>query len=112
MLYNNNGVSKVSKSFQCFTKLTFQLVDQSVVYDPQKPDKAPIGSEVLPSDDDPNYKYIVKKRVMVGGENLVDAQPGFDPQTNEPIVTFRFDGIGAKKFGRVTQQNVGGVCIK
>ena len=88
-------------------KLTFQLVDQSVVYDPQKPDKAPIGSEVLPSDDDPNYKYIVKKRVMVGGENLVDAQPGFDPQTNEPIVTFRFDGIGAKKFGRVTQQNVG-----
>jgi protein-export membrane protein SecD len=46
-------------------KLTFQLVDQSVVYDPQKPDKAPIGSEVLPSDDDPHYKYIVKKRVMV-----------------------------------------------
>ena len=88
-------------------KLTFQLVDQSVVYDPEKPDRAPIGSEVLPSDDNPDYKYIVKKRVMVGGENLVDAQPGFDPQTNEPIVTFRFDGIGAKKFGRVTQQNVG-----
>ena len=88
-------------------KLTFQLVDQSVIYDPQKPDKAPIGSEVLPSDEDANYKYIVKKRVMVGGENLVDAQPGFDPQTNEPIVSFRFDGIGAKKFGRVTQQNIG-----
>ena len=44
---------------------------------------------------------------MVGGENLVDAQPGFDPQTNEPIVSFRFDRLGASKFGRVTQQNVG-----
>ena len=42
-------------------KLTFQLVDQSVVFDPEKPDRAPVGSEVLPSDDNPDYKYIVKK---------------------------------------------------
>ena len=35
---------------------------------------------------------------MVGGEKSVDAQPGFDPQTNEPIVSFRFDRIGATKF--------------
>ena len=44
---------------------------------------------------------------MVGGENLVDAQPGFDPQTNEPVVNFRFDRIGAKKFGKVTKANIG-----
>ena len=88
-------------------KLTFQLVDQTASYDPNKPNKAPIGSEVLPSDSIPDYSYIVKKRIMVGGENLVDAQPGFDPQTNEPIVSFRFDRVGAKKFGRVTKDNIG-----
>jgi protein-export membrane protein SecD len=44
---------------------------------------------------------------MVGGENLVDAQPGFDPLTNEPVVNFRFDRIGAKKFGKVTKANIG-----
>jgi preprotein translocase subunit SecD len=36
----------------------------------------------------------------------VDAQPAFDQRTNEPIVTFRFDSAGARRFGRVTQENV------
>lgn len=88
-------------------KLTFQLVDQTASYDPNYPKKVPIGSEILESDQSPELKYVVKKRIMVGGENLVDAQPGFDTQTNEPIVTFRFDRIGAKKFGKVTQGNIG-----
>ena len=43
----------------------------------------------------------------MSGENLVDAQPGFDQRTSEPIVTFRFDAAGAKRFARVTQENVG-----
>ena len=88
-------------------KLTFKLVDQKATYDPNNPTKIPVGSEVLPSDSNFDFKYIVKKKVMVGGENLVDAQPGFDPQTNEPIVNFRFDRIGAKKFGNVTKSNIG-----
>ncbi|MDC3111484.1 protein translocase subunit SecD [Pelagibacteraceae bacterium] len=88
-------------------KLTFKLVDQKASYDPSNPTKIPVGSELLPSDSDFNFKYIVKKKVMVGGENLVDAQPGFDPQTNEPVVNFRFDRIGAKKFGKVTKANIG-----
>ena len=88
-------------------KLTFKLVDQRSSYDPNNPTKAPVGSEILPSDSNSEFKYIVKKKVMVGGENLVDAQPGFDPQTNEPVVNFRFDRIGAKKFGKVTKANIG-----
>src|SRR5690606_29361474 len=36
-----------------------------------------------------------------------DAQPGFDSQTNQPIITFRFDQSGSRKFGRFTQANVG-----
>jgi protein-export membrane protein SecD len=88
-------------------KLTFKLVDQRTSYDPSNPKKAPVGSEVLSSDSNSEFKYIVKKKVMVGGENLVDAQAGFDPQTNEPIVNFRFDRLGAKKFGKVTKENIG-----
>ena len=44
---------------------------------------------------------------MVSGESLVDAQPGFDSNNGEPVVTFRFDAAGAKRFGKVTQDNVG-----
>ena len=44
---------------------------------------------------------------MVSGENLVDASIGFDQQTGAPEVNFRFDSIGAKKFGEVTRANVG-----
>ena len=50
---------------------------------------------------------MLNKQVLVSGENLVDAQPGFDQRTNEPIVTFRFDATGAKRFARATQENVG-----
>ena len=46
-------------------KLTFQLVDTSVNFDPFNPSKAPIGSEILASDADEEFKYIVKKRIMV-----------------------------------------------
>jgi preprotein translocase subunit SecD len=35
------------------------------------------------------------------------AQPGFDQRTNEPIVTFRFNAVGAREFGRVTGERVG-----
>ena len=45
--------------------------------------------------------------VMVSGERLVDASVGFDPQTGEPEVDFRFDSVGGRKFGDVTKANVG-----
>jgi preprotein translocase subunit SecD len=44
---------------------------------------------------------------MVSGEDLTDAQPGFDQRTNEPIVTFRFNTRGGRRFAQVTQENVG-----
>ncbi len=50
---------------------------------------------------------MLKSQVLVTGQNLVDAQPGFDQRTGEPVVTFRFDAAGAKRFAMVTQENVG-----
>ena len=43
----------------------------------------------------------------MSGEDLVDAQPGFDSRTNEPIISFRFNQSGARKFGSFTKDNVG-----
>ncbi len=49
----------------------------------------------------------VERRVMVNGEDLTDAQPGFDSRTQEPIVNFRFNIRGGQRFGEVTSANVG-----
>ncbi len=88
-------------------KMVFRLVDVSTSAQQALDSRPPAGSEILYSAETPRTPYLVRKRVMVSGENLVDAQPGFDQRTNEPIVTFRFDSSGAKRFGRVTQRNVG-----
>ena len=50
---------------------------------------------------------MVEKRILVSGGDLTDAQPGFDQRTSEPIVNFRFNTSGARKFAQVTQENVG-----
>ena len=49
----------------------------------------------------------VSKRVIMSGENLIDAQPNFNSQSNQPTVSFSLDRVGAQKFGRVTSDNVG-----
>ena len=59
------------------------------------------------STDDPPVPYLIENRVIVSGENLVDAQATFDQRTNEPIISFRFNNAGARKFGDITAENVG-----
>src|SRR5947208_4879691 len=92
-------------------KLTFQLVDQSVSVEDARRGRLPPGTEILPGEEGRGNRaggqgaYVVKKRVMVGGDTLVDAQATF--QNNEPVVSFKFDSIGGKKFGDATRENVG-----
>jgi len=50
---------------------------------------------------------LVKKAVVLTGDRLTDAQPGFDSQTNEPAVHLRLDGQGSRIFQEVTRENVG-----
>ena len=52
-------------------------------------------------------KLKVSKRIVMSGENLVDAQPSIQNQQNEPTVSFTLDRLGAQKFGRATTDNVG-----
>jgi protein-export membrane protein SecD len=56
----------------------------------------------------PNGTYIeVEKKTVLSGENLTDAQPGFDNQSNNSIVSFKLDRVGSNKFAVATKENVG-----
>jgi preprotein translocase subunit SecD len=63
--------------------------------------------DLLPSRDSGGQRVPVERRVIVEGGDLIDAQAGFDQQTNEPIVNFRFNIRGAQRFGQATTENVG-----
>tara|TARA_Y100000590_G_scaffold420689_1_gene523643 strand:- start:2142 stop:3731 length:1590 start_codon:yes stop_codon:yes gene_type:complete len=83
-------------------KLTFHLMDPISTID-----DVPRNSMVVYGRDDDQIPYVIERRSIIGGENLIDARPGFEPQTNQPIVDFRFDNQGARRFGKVTTDNVG-----
>jgi preprotein translocase subunit SecD len=86
-------------------KLDFRMVDQSMTPE-QAAEAHPPDSEILDGET-PGEKYLIEKRVLVSGADLTDAQPGFDQRTSEPIVSFRFNSSGARKFAEATQANVG-----
>ena len=50
---------------------------------------------------------MVSKRIIISGENLLDAQPKMDTQTNQTIVSFSLDRVGAKRFGKSTSTGIG-----
>jgi preprotein translocase subunit SecD len=86
-------------------KLDFRMVDQSMSAEQATATHPSADSEIL--DGEGGQKYLIDKRVLVSGADLVDAQPGFDQRSSEPIVSFRFNSSGARKFAEATQQNVG-----
>jgi preprotein translocase subunit SecD len=89
-------------------KLTFRMVDQTMSPEQAAEGRAPPESEVLPGyEKNDGAKYLIEKRVIVTGEDLTDAQPGFDQRTSEPIVSFKFNTNGARRFAQATQENVG-----
>jgi preprotein translocase subunit SecD len=88
-------------------KLDFRMVDVSMPAEQAAQGRVPPDDEILFSTTQPKTPYLVEKRILVSGGDLTDAQPGFDQRTNEPIVSFRFNTSGARKFAQVTQENVG-----
>lgn len=57
--------------------------------------------------DSEGNRYTVRNRIELDGDRLSDASAGFDPTTREPVVNFRFDRVGARLFGQITEANVG-----
>jgi protein-export membrane protein SecD len=68
-------------------------------------DNNEFGTEELISEN--GEKLNISKRIIMSGENLIDAQPSIQNQNNEPTVSFTLDRLGAQKFGRATTDNVG-----
>jgi protein-export membrane protein SecD len=77
--------------------LTFRLVSEN---------EAAFGSELLSFENSEEQLYI-SKRIILNGDNLIDARPALDNQTNQSVVNFTFDRVGSKKFGKATTKNVG-----
>ncbi|HEX5508062.1 MAG TPA: protein translocase subunit SecD [Pseudolabrys sp.] len=88
-------------------KLDFRMVDTSMTAEQARQTGVPPDDEILQSSSEPKVPYLLEKRVLVSGGDLTDAQPGFDQRTNEPVVNFRFNTSGARKFAQATQENVG-----
>ena len=57
--------------------------------------------------DEEGQSYPVEDRVLLSGDRLTDARVAFDPNNNQPVVSFRFDQTGATRFADITRQNVG-----
>ena len=86
-------------------RLEFKLVDMEANPADVQQGRAPPGSQVLPMADG-SGAIAVKRRVMVSGDQLTKASQGFD-QDGRPDINIVFDTAGARRFGRVTQENVG-----
>jgi preprotein translocase subunit SecD len=85
-------------------RLEFKLVDLSANPADAQQGRAPPGSQVLPMADGRGF-IVVKRRVMVSGDQLTDAKQSFD-QNGQPDIDITFNTAGARRFGRVTQENV------
>jgi preprotein translocase subunit SecD len=84
-------------------KLEFKMVDQNADPAEVAAGRAPPGSQILASVG--GGPVVVKRRAVVSGDQLVDAQ--LSTQDGQPVVSFRFDTTGAKRFAQVTTENVG-----
>ena len=86
-------------------RLEFKLVDLSASAQDIQQGHAPPGSQVLPMAQGGGF-MAVKRRVMVSGDQLTDAHQGFD-QDGRPDIEIKFNTVGARRFARATQENVG-----
>ena len=83
--------------------LEVRMVDEE--HQPVPGTAAPYGTEMF-KDREGNL-LLVKKQVILTGERINDAQPGFDNRSNEPAVHINLDGVGARKFKDASRENVG-----
>ncbi len=79
--------------------LTFRFVTNN--------DQDSFGAEKLSYEDESEEDALVSKRIILSGDNLLDAQPRMDSESNETVVTFTLDRVGAKRFGKATSTGIG-----
>ena len=107
------GVQDTAKAKEILGRtatLEIRMVDEERMQDPATVQAAltgqvPFGDELFYERD--GRPVLVKKNVVLTGDYITDAQPGFDSQTSESAVHINLDGRGARIFKNVTRENVG-----
>ena len=89
--------NRIKKLLGKTANLSFRLVSET---------EDTFGSELLYFENS-EEQMNVSKRIILTGDNLINAKPTIDNQNNQTVVSFTFDRVGAKKFGRITTDNVG-----
>ena len=89
--------NRIKKLLGKTANLSFRLVSET---------EDTFGAELLTFENKEDQLNI-SKRVILSGDNLINAKPTIDNQNNQTVVSFTFDRVGAKKFGRATTDNVG-----
>lgn len=84
-------------------KMSFHMVDSRSTAADARRGKLSSASRLVNGSE--GETYVISRKPVVGGENLIDAQPSF--QDGEPVVSFKFNSLGGKKFGEATKNNIG-----
>ena len=93
-----NDPARIKNLLGKTANLTFRFISQQ--------NEENFGSEKLKFENS-EEEALVSKRIILSGDNLIDAQPRMDSQTNQTIVSFSLDRLGAKRFGKATTEGVG-----
>ncbi|MCP3477355.1 preprotein translocase subunit SecD [Bradyrhizobium sp. CCGUVB1N3] len=97
---------RVAALFAKKVRVSFRMVDISTSPQDALKDSLPAGSDVLYGFKD-NAPWLVLKEGLLDGDDLSDAAPGYDSRTHDPIVSFRFNARGQRRFAHATEENVG-----
>ena len=88
-------------------KMTFHLVHPTMTAEEAKQTRVPSGYMLVPATDRGPAEELIETRPVLTGEQLKSANPGFDSQTNQPIIQFSFNSTGARIFGKISSENIG-----
>lgn len=99
--------AEIKRKLMKTAKMSFRAIEGIATPEQAKTGRPPVGTEFVTSDEPGEPPLIVRKREIVGGDNLTNSQPFFDQQQGQWVVTMRFDGPGARRWADWTQENVG-----
>jgi preprotein translocase subunit SecD len=97
---------RVAAMFSRKAHVAFRMVDVSISGKEALQATPPPGSEVL-YDFKTKEPYLLLKEIAIEGDDIIDAAPGFLPQSDQPIASFRFNAHGARRFAEITAANIG-----
>ncbi len=97
--------AKVKDILGATATLEFRMVDEEGDVEAALRGKVPIGSKLYKSRD--GRYFLLKKRIMLTGDSIIDASSGLDQRTGSPAVFITLDGKGARKFSRATRDQIG-----